>query len=112
MVKKSYVPERGDFAWISFNPTKGREQSGFRPALVLTSSLYNTKSDLVLACPITSRTKGYPFEVYCRGNKIDGVILSDQIKSIDWTKRKMQFIEKASPAVMNEVTEKIKILIA
>jgi mRNA interferase MazF len=87
----AYVPEKGDVIWIDFRPTKGHEQSGHRPALVMTPKAYNAKTNLVLVCPITSRVKGYPFEVSIKFQNTAGVVLADQIKSIDWVARKVSF---------------------
>ena len=84
MVKR-YIPERGDLVWLNFTPQAGHEQAGPRPAVVLSPSGYNGKTGLMLCCPITSRVKGYPFEVAVEGvTGITGVILADQIKSLDW----------------------------
>ena len=84
-----YVPARGDVVWITFNPQAGHEQAGRRPALVLSPSSYNRKVGLAILCPITSQVKGYPFEVTIpAGSNLGGVILSDQVKSLDWRIRK------------------------
>src|SRR5438552_10794224 len=83
--KPSYVPARGDAVWISLDPQAGHEQAGRRPALVLSPSSYNRKAGLALMCPITSHAKGYPFEVAVPADlAVTGVILADQIKSLDW----------------------------
>ena len=81
---KAYIPEPGDIVWLEFNPQAGHEQAGHRPALVLSQRAYNEKTGLGIFCPITSKVKGYPFEVLLKGKKISGVILSDQVKSLDW----------------------------
>ena len=107
MVKRKYTPERGDIVWVSFNPKKGHEQAGKRPALVLSSKLYNEKSGLILACPITSQIKGYPFEVLTKDGKINGVILSDQVRSLDWKIRKVKFIQKTKGEIFQQVQEHI-----
>ena len=92
-----YVPEAGHIVWLTLDPQAGNEQAGRRPFLVLTPKAYNDKTSLVVGCPIRSRQKGYPFEVALRrSGAISGVILSDQIKSADWRKRKAAFVEKAS----------------
>ncbi len=83
MVKKSLILERGDVVWIDFSPTKGHEQSGLRPAVVLSPSKYNIISGLILACPMTSKSKGYFMEVAIQGPKGKSFVLSDQIRSID-----------------------------
>jgi mRNA interferase MazF len=111
MVKKNYIPERGDIIWLNFNPQAGHEQKGKRPALVLSPKAYNEKVDLGLFCPITSKIKQYPFEVRIQNRKIDGVVLSDQIKSLDWKGRDAKFIIKANKEEINEVLEKLGVLL-
>jgi mRNA interferase MazF len=110
-VVKRYVPERGDIVWLHFDPQAGHEQSGTRPALTISPRLYNRKSGLALFCPITSQAKGYPFEVAVSGKSIRGVILSDQLKSLDWNVRKASRIERAAPAVLEEALAKIGTLV-
>lgn len=106
-----YVPSRGDIIRLNFNPQAGHEQAGKRPALVLSPKEYNRKTSLIIACPITSKIKGYPFEVRVVGKKIDGVILSDQVKSLDWTVRAAQLIEQADTEAISEVQAKLSLLI-
>jgi mRNA interferase MazF len=108
---KKYVPERGDIVWLHFDPQAGHEQKGTRPALTVSPALYNRKSGLALFCPITSQVKGYPFEVAVAGKNIRGVVLSDQIKSLDWKVRKASRIERAAPAVLEEALAKIATLV-
>jgi mRNA interferase MazF len=80
----SYVPDRGDLVWLEFTPQAGSEQRGRRPALVLSPKTYNGKVGLALFCPVTSKIKGYPFEVKLPdGSEVSGVVLSDQLKSLD-----------------------------
>jgi mRNA interferase MazF len=108
----SYVPARGDIVWLAFNPQSGHEQAGNRPAMVISPKEYNEKVGLALFCPITSKIKGYPFEVVIKiKDQIDGAILSDQIKSLDWLARKAQFIIQVPIEVVEEVMEKLKLLI-
>jgi mRNA interferase MazF len=111
MVKKKYSPERGDIVWLNFNPQSGHEQKGKRPALVISSKEYNEKVGLGLFCPITSKIKNYPFEVKVDSEKIDGVVLSDQIKSFDWKTREIEFITKITPEKIDEVISKINVLL-
>ncbi|MDR3341614.1 MAG: endoribonuclease MazF [Treponema sp.] len=111
MVNKKYIPERGDVVWLNFNPQMGHEQKGKRPAIVISPKEYNEKVNLGLFCPITSKEKNYPFEVKIKNEKIDGVVLSDQIKSLDWTKRGIDYIIKATEDEINEVLNKIGVLI-
>ena len=100
----SSVPRRGDLVWLSFDPHAGHEQAGHRPAFVLSPESYNRKTGLLLACPITSKVKGYPFEVALPpGLPVGGVILADQIKSLDWKMRKAEFIVRTAPSVIEDV---------
>ena len=108
---KSYIPQRGDLVWLNFTPQSGHEQMGKRPALVLSPKEYNGKVGLALFCPITSKEKDYPFEVKIRHKKIEGVVLSDQIKSLDWTSRNVEYISKVSDTELDEVLNKLKVLI-
>jgi mRNA interferase MazF len=108
----SYIPNRGDIVWISFTPQAGHEQAGQRPAFVLSSSTYNGKVVLAILCPITSQIKNYPFEVLIPdGLKIGGAILSDQVKSLDWKIRQVEFICKAPTSILDEVLQKLGTLI-
>ena len=93
MVKsQKYVPEKGDIIWISFNPQAGHEQSGRRPALVLSPKSYNEKVGLAVLCPITNQIKGYPFEVTIpEGLTVTGVVLSDQVKNLDLRTREAEY---------------------
>ena len=78
---------------------------------MLSPKEYNKKTGLLIACPITSKVKGYPFEVIVTGRKIKGVILSDQVKSLDWKARKASFAEKAADSVISETQEKLLLLL-
>lgn len=109
---RTYIPSRGDIIWLIFTPQSGHEQAGHRPALVISPRQYNQKVGLGLFCPVTSHVKGYPFEVNIPDNlMIKGVILSDQIKSLDWKIRKAKLICKLPNEVIEEVLAKIKTLI-
>ncbi|MEB3302877.1 MAG: endoribonuclease MazF [Cyanobacteriota bacterium] len=104
----SYVPDRGDLVWLEFTPQAGSEQRGRRPALVLSPKIYNGKVGLALFCPVTSTIKGYPFEVQLPdGSAVSGVVLSDQLKSLDWRSRKVKFIARTSSDVMAMVTARV-----
>ncbi len=106
------TPERGDVVWLQFNPQTGSEQAGHRPALVISPKSYNQRVGLALVCPITSRIKGYPFEVELpRGIKTEGAILCDQIKSLDWRIRSAKRIGSVPPPVMQEITARILALV-
>jgi len=111
MVKEGYIPERGDIVWLNFNPGSGHEQKGKRPAVVISPKGYNEKVGLGLFCPITSKTKNYPFEVKIENEKINGVALADQIKSLDWKTREIEFIKKETSEKVNEIIDKISVLI-
>jgi mRNA interferase MazF len=105
---REYVPERGDVVWINLDPQEGREQAGRRPALVLSAARYNRRVGLAVVCPITSQVKGYSFEVAVpEGEKVSGVILSDQVKSLDWRRRQSSFICSLSDEVVFEVCDNI-----
>jgi mRNA interferase MazF len=109
---EGYIPKRGDVVWITLNPQAGHEQSGRRPAVVLSPRLYNGKVGLAILCPITSRSKGYPFEVAIpSGLTVEGVILADQVKSLDWRAREAALICDVPNDVMGEVLEKIGVLL-
>jgi len=103
-VSAPYIPDRGDVVKMSFDPQAGHEQAGWRPALVISPRLYNEASSLALFCPITSRIKGYPFEVLLpEGGEVTGAILADQLRSLDWRARKARFAGKAPEVAVREV---------
>ena len=106
------VPDRGDVFWVTLSPQAGHEQAGRRPALVLSPASYNGKVGLAVFCPITSRQKGYPFEVLIPdGVEAEGVVLADQVKSLDWRKRKSEFFCELPKSTVNEVLEKLLTLL-
>jgi mRNA interferase MazF len=108
-----YVPARGDFVWLEFNPQAGHEQAGHRPAFVISPEQYNRKTGLALVCPIATQVKGYPFEVVVpQGLKVKGAILSDHIKSLDWRARRAAFIGRAPATFTAEVLAKAATLIS
>jgi len=108
-----YVPERGDVVWLAFSPQAGHEQAGRRPAAVLSPKTYNAKVGLLLACPLTSQRKGYPFEVAVpEGLAVTGVILADQIKSLDWRARKAEHICSLPEDTVNELLAKALVLVS
>lgn len=107
-----YIPDRGDIVYLDFDPTKGHEQKGHRPAFVLSPRAYNQRSSLVLLMPITKQQKGYPFEVSLPNDlQIQGVVLVDQIRCLDWKARNARFVESVPEAVIEEVQAKIQPLI-
>ena len=108
----TYIPNRGDIVYLDFNPTKGHEQRGYRPALIISPAAYSEKSSLALFCPITSQQKGYPFEVLLPADlQTHGVILVDQIRFLDLRVRQIKFVETVSLEVIAEVQAKIAPLI-
>ena len=103
----NYVPKRGDLVWMSFNPRVGHEQSGRRPAVILSPISYNRKVGLAIVCPITSQVKGYPFEVVIpNDNDISGVILCDQVRSVDWRERQAEFAGVLPKETLKEIFKK------
>ena len=110
MVASPWVPEPGEIVWLQFNPQAGHEQAGHRPALVLSSAEYNRRTGLMLCVPLTTRIKGYPFEVRLAGAR-DGVALADQVKCLDWRARGAAAKGKVNPAELEEVRAKLRALI-
>jgi mRNA interferase MazF len=108
----AYIPDRGDIVWISLNPQAGHEQAGRRPALVISPAAYNQKVGLAILCPITSQIKGYPFEVLIpNGLKVNGAVLADQVKSLDWQARQAELIGELPKTAVVEVLDKLATLI-
>ena len=108
---KSYVPKAGDIIWLDFDPQAGREQAKRRPALVVTDQSYNRASGLVVVCPLTSRRKPYPFALPATIDKVEGSVLVDHLKSMDWTARKATFHSKADPALLTKVRAYLGVLL-
>ncbi len=109
---KTYIPNRGDIIKLSFSPQVGREQAGYRPALVISPPAYNRLSHFVLACPITNTIKGWRFEVVLpQSMQTSGVVLTDQIRVLDWQARKAKFVEQAEFGVIDEALAKIYSLV-
>lgn len=106
-----YIPDRGDVVWLQFSPQSGHEQAGHRPAVVISPREYNRRVGLALFCPITSKRKGYPFEVPIEVRGAAGVILSDQIKSLDWRARKARLIGRVPDDAMREARGKLQTLV-
>lgn len=109
MVRR-HVPEAGDIVWLYFDPQAGHEQAGHRPALVVSPSSYNGKTGLMLCCPMTTKVKGYPFEVLISGEH-SSAVLADQVKSLDWVARKASYKGKISSSELAQVQAKIAVLI-
>jgi len=110
--EKAYIPDRGDVVWITLNPQAGHEQAGHRPAVILSPHAYNGRAGLAILCPITTQVKGYPFEVLIPSNlAIEGAILSDQVKSLDWRARKAELICKLPDDTVDETLRKLGTLL-
>ncbi len=106
------APGRGDVVWITLNPQAGHEQVGRRPALVISPAAYNRRAGLAILCPITNQAKGYPFEVAIpEGLGVTGVILADQVKSLDWRARRAERIGALPPETVSEVLGKLGTLL-
>lgn len=107
-----YTPDRGDVVWLDLTPHAGHEQAGHRLALTISPRAYNRKVGLALFCPITTRVKGYPFEVaFPPDGKAEGVVLADQIKSLDFRARRARRFDRTSPEVVAEVLAKLATLV-
>lgn len=106
-----YAPKEGDVVWLEFDPQKGKEIQKTRPALTISPHAYNLKTGLGLFMPITSKVKGYPFEVIINKGEIQGAVLCDQIRSLDWKARKAKFAGHLSPAIMEDVMAKFSVLL-
>lgn len=106
-----YIPRAGDLIWLDFDPQAGREQAKRRPALVVTDQAYNRASGLVLVCPLTSRRKPYPFALPVTVDKIEGAVLVDHLKSLDWSARRAAFHSKSDPALLSQVRAYLGVLL-
>jgi len=107
-------PDRGDVIWLDWSPQAGHEQAGRRPALVLSPAAYSAKTSLIICCPVTNQSKGYPFEVpivAAFGNKVTGVVLADQVRSLDWRARNAAKIGSVTPQCLIDVANKVKTLL-
>jgi mRNA interferase MazF len=107
-----YVPAAGDIVWLNFNPQAGREQARRRPALVLTERIYNRASGLVVVCPLTSTRKPYPFALPVVVDKVEGAVLVDHLKSMDWKVRNVTFHSKSHPSLLHKVRTYVGILLS
>lgn len=111
MVGGGYVPERGDVVWLNFDPQQGQEQAGRRPALVLSDSRYNRLTGRGVFCPITSKVKGYPFEVPVTAGGISGVVLADHVKNLDWRARRAEYSGgRADAGAVQAVLARLRVL--
>ena len=105
---KNYIPDIGDMIWINCDPSVGSEHKGHRPAVILSPMQYNKLTNLCICCPMTTKEKGYPFEVVIDKKS---VVLSDQVKSLDWVRRKAEFIQKIDTEKVEEIKNKISYLL-
>ena len=111
--KKGYAPDRGEAIWLTFDPQSGHEQSGRRPAVVLSPRSYNSRTSLALLCPVTTQRKGYPFEVAIPdGLPFSGVILADQVRNLDWKSRRASKICDLPADTIDEVLGKLSTLLS
>jgi mRNA interferase MazF len=107
-----YIPEQGDVVWLDFHPQTGHEQTGRRPAVVLSPQAYNGKVGLALFCPITSRVKGYPFEVAVPTDcGVMGVVLADHVKNLDWRARRAEFICRLPSPVIADIIARLSAIL-
>jgi len=103
------IPEKGDLVYLDFDPQAGREQKGRRPALIISPKSFNQVTGFAVTCPITNQKKGYPFEVEIpEGLKVEGVILTDQVKSLDWRERKSETKDKLPERELNICIRRIQ----
>ena len=112
MVKKQYIPNKGDLVILTFDPQAGHEQRGRRPALVVSNYQFNKGVGFALVCPITNTNRDFPFHVPVDGEQIGGFILTEQVKSIDYEARKMKFVERLKEDRMDEVMGIIEAILA
>lgn len=106
-----YTPKTGEIVWMEFDPQKGKEIQKTRPALTISPYAYNLKTGLGLFMPITSKVKGYPFEVIVENDEINGAILCDQIRSLDWKARKAKYMTHLPDSILEMVFAKFKVLL-
>jgi len=109
--RKQYIPERGDLVWTDFDPAAGHEQMGHRPGLVLSPAVFNKTILLALVAPISSRVRSHGFEVTLAGEKISGVVLCHQAKTIDYVERGLTFAEKAPASVVCDALAKVRAIV-
>jgi mRNA interferase MazF len=107
------LPERGALVWTEFSPHRGHEQAGRRPAIVLSPRIFHEHSGMTIVCPITSRVRGWPMEVRLpSGLPVAGVVLIDQIRSIDRTSRHMEIVGQAPQVVLDEINARLAPLLS
>lgn len=108
---RAHVPDAGEVVWLEFDPQAGHEHAGHRPALVISPASYNGKTGLMVCCPMSTKIKGYPFEVVTQVDGVDCAVLSDQVKSLDWKVRRAKKKSVVSEDVLAHVRAKIKALL-
>lgn len=108
---RAYVPDTGEVVWLAFDPQAGHEQAGHRPALVISPASYNSKTGLMVCCPMSTKIKGHPFEVVTQVDGVDCAVLSDQVKSLDWKVRRAKKKALVSEDVLVHVRAKMKALL-
>ncbi|AEH63650.1 endoribonuclease MazF [Zymomonas mobilis] len=106
----AFIPDSGDIVWLDFDPQAGREQSGHRPAVVLSPASYNAKAGMMICCPTTTKIKGYPFEVLIAGKK-ESVVLCDQVRSLDYRARNAKRKGKVSAGELEEIRQRVRLLV-
>ena len=112
MKRRAYIPERGDLVWITLHPTAGHEQTGRRPALVVSPKSYNRRTGLCILCPATRQQKGYAFEVVISNpDGSSSVVLADHLRNVDWRARKVELIHRVPDTVLKSVVARIEALI-
>ena len=108
----AYIPEKGDFITLSFDPQSGHEQKGRRPALVISNFLFNRATGLAIVCPITNTNRNIPFHLPVPGSSsLTGFIMVEQVKSADYNARKVKFVEKAPPELVEDVIALVEVCI-
>ena len=115
LVEPPYVPQRGDFVSVVLTtPDRlGHEQNGKRPGLVLTTADFNRKLGLAIICPVTSAVKGFPFELPVPpGLAVSGVVLLDQIRTVDWRTRSVQLLAQASPEFVDQILRVVRSILS
>ena len=110
-MSRARVPRRGDIVRLDFDPPAGHEQAGFRPAVVISNSLYNENASTIVVCPVTSRARGWPFEVALPvASRVQGFVLVDQIRVVDWRARKARVLGACSADIMDEIDARLDVL--
>jgi mRNA interferase MazF len=111
MSNAAYIPQRGDLIWVVLDPRSGHEQSGRRPAIVLSRQLFTERTGLAVICPITSKVKNLPFEIQIKSSSVDGAVLPIHVRSVDVHSRKVKFIEKAPLETLKQTTSAVELIV-